>query len=660
MVEIKKIAVIGAGTMGHGIAEIAAIANYEVWITDVSDEILNSALEKIKWSLGKLYEKGQIKEEVDSILKRINKTVNLEEAVKDADFVIEAVPEILELKKEIFSKIDNFSPKHAILATNTSSLPITEIAEATNRKDKVIGMHFFNPPVLMPLVEIIKGKETSEETTKITYDLAIKLGKNPIIVHKDIPGFIVNRILARVFNMACWIVLKNIASIVEVDACLRYKLGFPMGAFELADYSGIDVFYFVSKSIVERGFKSTPCGLFEEKFNLKQYGVKTGKGFYEYPSPGKYSRPNIPKEASEKLDPLLIISSAINEAAFLLREGIASKEDIDKAVKLGLGYPKGIFEYADEFGIDKVVDTLVELKNKFGLEECDPDPLLLKMKNENKLGRKTGIGFYEYGILEEKKLETLILRVEPPLVWIFLNRPEKLNSINSTMVKELNRVLDEIEEDDRIRVLIISGLGRAFCAGADISEFPGISPFKAMVLSRKLQQLFTKFEYYSKPIIAAINGYALGGGLELALACDLRIATENSELGQPEINIGLIPGAGGTQRLPRLIGISKAKELIYTGDRINANEAYKIGLVDRVVPYNKLEEETRRIALKIAEKSPLSLLAAKYSIHFGIESNIWAGLSNEANLFGLLFSTEDFVEGVSAFFEKRKPKFKGK
>ncbi len=658
--QIKKITVLGAGTMGHGIAEVAALAGYEVWVFDIAEEFLKNALEKIRWSVGKLYEKGQIKENADTVLSRIHTTLVFEEAVQNADFVIEAVPEKLDLKKDVFSKADKLLPPHAILATNTSSLPITEIAEATKRPDKVVGMHFFNPPPLMPLVEIVKGQKTSEETIKLTFELSKKFGKQPVIVKKDVPGFIVNRILGRLLNAACWIVANKQADIIEVDATVRYKLGFPMGAFELADYSGIDVFYFVFKAMSERGYVAHPCPLFEEKFKANELGMKTGKGFYTYPAPGKYARPEIPKEKAEKVDPLLIIAPAINEAAWLLREDIASRDDIDKACKLGLGYPKGILEYADEYGIDNVVKTLENLKSITGWEEYTPDPLLKQMVNEGKIGRKVGRGFYEYGVVEEKKLTTILLKLEPPLAWIVLNRPERLNAINIDMLKELDTLLDALEEDERIRIIILTGSGRAFSAGADVTGFMGVTPIKAAIFSRKFQEVLNKIEYYTKPVIVAINGYALGGGLEMAMSGDIRIASETAQLGQPEINLGFIPGAGGTQRLPRLVRKSKAKEIIFTGDMISASEALKIGLVDNVVPPEKLEEETRRLALKIAEKPPLALMAAKYSINFGLESNIWAGLAYESSLFGLLFSTDDVVEGVSAFLEKRKPKFKGK
>ncbi len=646
--------------MGHGIAEVAAMNGFRVIIHDIKQEFLDNAISKVKWSLEKMAEKGGLRESPSTILSRVETTLDLESAARRADFVIEAVPERMEIKRDVFTKLDRNAPPHAILATNTSSLPITEISETTSRPERVVGMHFFNPPVLMPLVEVIRGKHTSEGTVKGAYELAKKLGKQPVLVNRDIPGFIVNRILARFLGTSCRLAAGGVASIEEIDAAIRYKLGMPMGAFELSDYVGIDVLYDIMAAITARGFKMEICPLFEEKYEQGKYGVKKGEGFYQHPG-NRFRKPSIDKGLAENVDPVLLIAPAVNEAAYLLRDGVASRDDIDKAVKLGLNYPKGIFEYADDYGIDVVVSALNKLKGTLKSEEFTPDPMLSRIMEEGNLGRKTGKGFYEYAKAEEEKLRTIMLRVEPPIAWIILNRPEKLNAITTEMISEMSRALDELEERDDVRVVILTGAGsRAFSVGADITSFVGITPVKAAIFSRRFQELTSKIEFYTKPVIAALNGYTLGGGLEVAMACDFRMASELAELGQPEINLGLIPGAGGTQRLPRLVGKSAAKMMIYTGDRIPASEAAHMGLIDKVVPPERLSDEARELALKLAEKPPLALMAAKYAVIMGLESNIWAGLANESWLFGLLLSTDDVVEGVSAFLEKRRPKFKGK
>ncbi|HIE36962.1 TPA: 3-hydroxyacyl-CoA dehydrogenase/enoyl-CoA hydratase family protein [Candidatus Geothermarchaeota archaeon] len=656
---IRKIAVIGAGTMGHGIAEVAAYSGYEVYVYDIKQEFLDNAMEKIRWSLEKLYSKRMVREDVDTIMSRIKTSLDFNEVVRDADFVIEAVPEKIDLKKDVFRRLDELTPSHTILATNTSSLPITEIASATERPDKVVGMHFFNPPPLMPLVEVIRGRDTSPLTMRATVELAKKFGKQAVTVSKDIPGFIVNRLLLRLMSSACWLVESGNASIEAVDAVARYRLKFPMGIFELADYSGIDVFYYVASAMAERGTKIYECPLFKEKFEKGEYGVKSGRGFYEYPSPGKYVKPEIPKDAGEDLKPTYLIAGAVNEAAYLISEGIASRYDIDKATMLGLGYPKGILRYADEYGVDEIVKALEEMARESGLDEFNPNPLLKDLIDKGRLGVKSGEGFYRYPEFEEEILENIIIRYEKPIAWIILNRPDKLNALSPKLLSELSSALDKIEDDNNIRVVILTGMGRAFSAGADVNAFVGVTPFKSVILSRRFQELTNKIEYFTKPVIIMLNGFALGGGMELALSGDFRIASELAMVGQPEINLGIIPGAAGTQRLARLIGLSKAKEVIYTGDMYNAYEALEMGMVDKVVPPEYLEEYTRKFALKLAEKPPLALLAAKHSIQFGRETSIWHGEAIESTYFGLTFSTEDFIEGVSAFLEKRKPRFKG-
>ncbi len=665
----RVVVVVGAGTMGHGIAELAAISGYKVYLADINREILNSALSRIKWSLEKLKEKGRLREDVETILSRIEPVVSiegeefskdLEEALREADVMIEAVPEILELKQKLFEFADRVSKSTAILATNTSSLPITEIASAAKKPERIVGMHFFNPPVLMPLVEIIKGERTSDETVKAAADFARSLGKQVVFVEKDVPGFIVNRILGRFLNTGCLLVEKGIAGIEEVDSTAVYELGLPMGIFELSDYSGIDVFYLVFKAMSGRGFKVRPCRLFEEKYNAKELGVKTGKGFYSYPGPGKYTKPAISKDKLGKVSPTWLIAPAVNEAAWLVRNGVATIEDVDKAVKLGLNWPKGVLELADDYGIDSIVKALEELKARLGDESLEPDILLREKLNKGELGRKTGKGFYNYEGIEEKRLETILLKIEKPIAWITLNRPNKLNSITPKMLEELSQVLEELENDERVRAIIVKGAGRAFSAGADVTSFTAANPIEILKFSRRFQELTLKMQRLTKPVIVAIHGYALGGGLELAMSGDIRIASETAMLGQPEINLGFIPGAGGTQRLPRIVGPARAKELIMTGDMIPAREAEKMGLVNRVVPDDRLEEEARSTALKLAEKPPIALAYAKYAIDYGIETTLDNGLLLESALFSLLFTTEDVIEGVSAFVEKRKPVFKGK
>ena len=259
-----------------------------------------------------------------------------------------------------------------------------------------------------------------------------------------------------------------------------------------------------------------------------------------------------------------------------------------------------------------------------------------------------------------RSYETLLVERRDRVAIITINRPEKRNALNIQTREEGAQVLEELRDDDSVGVVIFTGAGdKAFIAGADIAEFAGRTALtqRDVMMGRSL---FTAIDTFPKPVIAMVNGYCLGGGCELALACDIRVASDTASFGQPEINLGIIPGGGGTQRLTRLIGEGKAMELILTGDIINAQSAYNLGLVNMVVAAADLQAKTMEIANRIAEKSPVALRLAKEAVKLASRSNLGEGLRREVDLFALCFSSEDKDEGVAAFLEKRKPVFKGK
>jgi enoyl-CoA hydratase/3-hydroxyacyl-CoA dehydrogenase len=260
-----------------------------------------------------------------------------------------------------------------------------------------------------------------------------------------------------------------------------------------------------------------------------------------------------------------------------------------------------------------------------------------------------------------KEYETVKIEREQSTLWLILNRPHRLNSFNDVLLEELADALDTAEKDPSVRCVVIIGEGdRAFSAGADVTMFPKATPVKAEEFSRAGQKVFGKIEEMSKPVIAAINGFALGGGLELALACDFRVAAEHAELGSPEIALGLIPGWGGTQRIVRLVGLPRAKEIVMLGNRLKADEALRIGLVNKVVNFEKLKEEVRAMAQKLADGPPVAMKYAKHALNYGTQVPLETGLRLEAGLMGLTFSTDDLKEGLEAFMAKRKADFKGK
>jgi enoyl-CoA hydratase/3-hydroxyacyl-CoA dehydrogenase len=391
--KLKKVAIVGSGAMGHGIAELLAMTGYEVVMIDISDELLQKGKEKIKWSLDKFVEKKRIrKEDADAALARISTTTSYEQAGKDIDLAIEAVPENMDLKRKVFSTLDSAAPPNAILASNTSTLSITEMGKATKRPDKVAGMHFFNPPIMMALIEVIKGDSTSQETVNTLAELAKKLGKTPIVVRRDVRGFIVNRVLGAVFNEAFWAYQRKEATMEGIDASVKYTGGFPMGWFELADFVGLDIAYDVGNILYEAyGERFKPCAeVVDPLIKEKKFGQKTGVGFYDWTK----GRPRIPFNLLDEYDVDRSWAVAVNEAAWLIHYDAADPVDIDTGMKLGTYWPQGPCEYADRTGLDVVLNKLKELHAKYNMEMYKPCPLLEEYLAKGWTGKKAGKGFY--------------------------------------------------------------------------------------------------------------------------------------------------------------------------------------------------------------------------------------------------------------------------
>ncbi len=377
--EIKNITVLGSGIMGHGIAQVSATAGYNVVLRDIEQQFLDKAMGKIKWSLDKLVSKEKISEEQrDEIFSRIIPIVDLNDAVRHSDLVIEAVPEIMDLKKKVYAELDKVANDRVIFASNTSTLPITEIADTVSRPEKFIGIHFFNPPQLMKLVEVIPGQKTSDDVTNLTINFVKSVNKTPVTCRKDVPGFIVNRLFIPLVHEACYVMERQKIQQMEIDSAVKFRLGFPMGIFELADFTGLDV---IHKATVEMHMRDKkvilPHTSIEQLFNEKKLGQKSGEGFYKY-SDDKYERIQLSEESAQKCDPTQIIANILNNAAWLVTNNASDIDEIEKAASLGLGLKKPLFDTAKEIGIKKIVEELKELSKKHGTF-YEPDPLLLSM-----------------------------------------------------------------------------------------------------------------------------------------------------------------------------------------------------------------------------------------------------------------------------------------
>lgn len=644
---IDEVAVLGAGSMGHGIAEVTAIAGYDVVLRDVKEEFVEDGYEQIEWSVGKLAEKGQIAESAETVLDRIDTAVDMETAVADADLVIEAVPEKLDLKRDVFSEVDAFTSDDTILASNTSSLRITNIATAVEEPERLIGLHFFNPVVKMDLVEVVHGEATSDAVAEQSDAFVTSIDKTPVHVRKDVRGFVVNSVLVPFMEEAAWMLAEEEASVRQADAAMVYNRGYPMGPFELNDLGGIDIAY----HFFDEAGEEVPPPI-AEKVDTGDLGRKTGAGFYDYEN-GE-GTDYVPEDGAD-FDGLRIEARMVNEAAKLVGNDVATPADIDIALRLGARFPEGICQKADKIGLDTVLEALESLHTATGADRFEPAAYLVECVDAGHTGRASGKGFYEY-------------RSDPPyhfvdheldadgVLRITLDRPERMNAFAPDMFDELQRVFDSVDVDD-VACVVFEGAGeQAFSAGADITAFTTAEPVDLM----DADAVFNMIAEYDRPTIAKIDGFCLGAGFELILCCDLRIATHGSRLGTPETNLGVVPGGGATQRLPRIVSDARAKELIFRGEDISAERAADWGLINRAVASEDLDETVETFVADLVDGPPIALKIAKHLINDGQDASLDTGLTMESRSFGVLASTDDMLEGIKAFREDREPEFQGR
>jgi enoyl-CoA hydratase / 3-hydroxyacyl-CoA dehydrogenase len=684
---VFKAAVVGAGTMGGQIAQTIAAAGIAVELKDISDELVQAGLDEARnvtaGQIGKLVQRGKLTEEqgqaqIEEIVGRIHGGTSYA-GFGDVDFVIEAVPERMEIKQAVFAELDAATPGHAILASNTSSLSITEIGEATLRPEKVVGFHYFYPASIMPLIEIVEGEETAPETVAAAITFAQAIRKQPIAC-AEVPGFVVNRILNSGISEIWREQEQKGLSIKAIDEGVGAANVVPMGPYFLVNLLGLDTVLHVAEHLAESYGDErfyVPKGM-QKLVSEKKLGAKTGgDGFYS-----AAGEPNLPGEGEpdvEQLVELLTLKTFV-EACFVLEEGVAVHRDIDFGLMAGAGLDprRGLlppFMKADIEGLDTILERLENAQERHG-ERFAPPTILRRLVAQGRLGQKRGQGFYAYPQADaEQPGEVVKLETRGDGVAIAWLANGQMNSIAPSVIEDLGKVWAKVKQSasgaasndggsdgagssQPIRALVIASSNPfLYSAGADIKAFTSMDEAGGEQLIHEAHALFRELGSEGIATIAAVNGLAFGGGCELAMACDVRIAARSALFGQPEIKLGIIPGFGGTQRLPRLVGQSKALEMNLVGDPLPADEAYEFGLASAVVDDHELLDTALAWARKLAGQAPIALEQIK---RVSAAGDLDEGIEAEKRAFAAVFASADAKEGISAFLGKRAPHFEGK
>jgi enoyl-CoA hydratase/3-hydroxyacyl-CoA dehydrogenase len=628
--DIKKICVLGAGTMGAGIAQRAAQSGFQVSLRDIEQRFVDGGLENIRKTLDEGIKRKKVTEDqAETIMGSIHGTTDMAEAVKDAQLVIEAIFEDMEIKSKVFKEADELSAPGTILVSNTSSLSITEMGKMVGDPSAFAGLHYFYPSAINRLLEVIAGDGTSDDTMNLLMDLGRIMGKVPIRC-KDSPGFIVNRYFVPYLNEACRLVDEGIADIATVDAAACQAFGIGMGPFALMNATGVPIAYHSQCSLHDAlGDAYAPSMLLKGQFEAEELWDLSG---------------DVSEDAKEAVMNRLR-GVVYTVAAQLMDEDVCSPEDADLGATIGLRWALGPFAMMNAEGTKEARYLVGAWLQTLPEDARVPVPSSLEELASSD---------------DEWPISSVVTETDGPVAILRMSRPAAMNALNTDVLWDLLTALESAEANPAIRVIVLTGEGNAFVAGADIKEMVTKTPLEARVFTQLGHKVFRRIEEMDAIVIAAINGYALGGGMELALACDIILASEKARVGLPEVGLGIHPGFGGTQRLPRLVGRWKAKELILTAKQLSAKEAKEIGLVNEVYPADMLLEEARKMAHKIASQGPVAIKLAKHVVNRGSEIDLDTALNYEVESVSLCFASDDRVEGLQAFIDRRKPDFKGR
>lgn len=689
MSSIKTVAIIGSGNMGSGIAQKSAQENFEIQMVDREEKWVNHGQEIISNLLEQALERRIFNiEQVNSIKEKISGVVGTNNVDPKTDLVIEAVFEDFNVKKDVFTILDQVCNEHTILASNTSSLSVNDLAKASGRPDRFIGLHFFYHPAKNRLVEIIPAESTTKNTLKAVETYCKTMGK-VVIICKDRPGFVVNRFFVPWLNEACILLQEGVATAAQIDSIAREAFNIGMGPFALMNLTGPTIALHATDYLAEQ--LDTPR--YTGAKNLREI---VDKGELWKIGDEEHYDENLSITVKERL-----LGQVFAVAGQIVDEEICSKEDVDRGAKVGLRWDEGPFEIANRIGIKEAY----RMAEKY----CKLVNFKIPITLEN-----------QFNISEDFIFSYIDVEINDSVAIVRLNRPEAMNALNVKLVTELGDVIEGLNQNSSVNTIVLEGAGKAFVAGADVKffvdkikedSFQEIYDFTAHG-----HEVLNKIENSSKVTIALTTGLALGGGLELALSCDYRIGTNRTQFRFPETNIGIYPGLGGTQRTTRICGLEIARYAVLAGNFLNSETAKAFGLLTHLVDVNDIDKtiyeiinlgknndkylknsidedhsivkfarrfytdenlysilngsdledldmsdnQVSRQIKSLSRTAPIALSTASKLLdianHKDTEFN--QGLKQELDNLEYIFSTSDSLEGLSALIEGRRAKYK--
>ena len=680
---VESIAIIGAGNMGSGIAQKSAQEHFEVQMVDREQQWVDRGQQIISDFLEEALERRIFSPaQIEGIRSRVTGVVGTENVASDTDLVIEAVFEDFDIKTEVFGILDDVCDEHTILASNTSSLSVNDLAEAVGRPDRFVGLHFFYHPAKNRLIEVIPAKTTSSETLSAVEQYCKTMGK-VVIVCKDKPGFVVNRFFVPWLNEACRLLEEGVGSIGQIDAVARDAFRIGLGPFALMNLTG------------------SPIALHSTDYLAAQLDTPrylATQSLRDLVAEGRTWEIGEDEECSDESAVVIrerLLGQVFAVSSQIVDEGICSMEDVDRGAKVGLRWASGPFEIANRIGVSEAV----RMASAYAADAELNLPDWFTDKKES----------FEFSYID--------VEVEDGIATVRINRPEAMNALNVTLVSQLGEALDGLNTRDDITTIVLEGAGKAFVAGADVKFF--VDKIRADAIqdiydfTAHGHAVLGKLENSQKTTIALTTGLALGGGLELALACDYRIGTRRTQFRFPETGIGIYPGLGGTQRTPRICGVECARYAVLAGNFLDAATAEAFGLLTHLVEPWEVADTVTSIAstgkpedkypgcppsyenltvafatsfysdgnmsllmsgevsdgFDVADKvvsrqlkslskaAPIALSMANDLLNAAAGSDLKAGLEDELGGLEGIFETADALEGLSALIEGRRPSY---